>query len=435
MNRNSEPLNRYFAKRLLILSLFFSVVYGYGMSTLYTWGLDDTTLYYLESDGKAGVQAMQSGRALPDQTDLRQYFYEWSDLPEELRKEVKDQAQHSDKFDELELQSVTDYLASESAEYFVLTQPYFVSSKQEVNWFYVVHRFDREEELNLPGLAISEVVLASALCTILVFLLVSGMIHRGVSQAVEALSAWALAIESKTLEQTATLPMSAIRFMELQSVGEKLARAVEKNESLIEREKTFLQCLSHELRTPMAIIGVALDILETKKLPADCVSKVEKIRLGNSRMKQTADAVLQIWQERPALEKETEFSAQALLNQHLEEVTAAMPRTDLEFDSKVKSKNNLKLPVQAFSLVLNNLLKNALQYSESGVVSIVLTKTSLVVSNPVGESSLKNEAATKSGDNFGYGLGLFIAQAVAEQQGWKLSCSNEGGQFESSLFF
>lgn len=434
----SESLNRYFAKRLLILSLFLSAVYGYGMSSLYTWGLDDTTLFYLENDGLAAVEALRANAPLPKGNDLRQFYSDWYELPEEVQRQFENPSLNPDAGRKGLSDKWVEFIESSSTDYFVLAQSVANESDAKVNWFYVVHSFDREQEKDLPGLAVSEVVLASGLASLLLFLLVAGLIHQGVSKAVEVLSNWAQGLEENASVGTATLPRESIHFRELQNVGEHLARAVSKNAALIERERTFLKCLSHELRTPMAIIGVAVDILETKQLPEDCVSKIEKIRHGNQRMKQTADTVLQLWQEHPVSESSEDCSVPRVLQEQLEEVTTAMPRSDIEFFCEVNSSLELRLPLESFRLILNNLIKNAVQYSAPGEVSITVTPSSLEISNPVVNSSDLSAKKISSGSDqqsYGFGLGLFIAEALAKQQGWKLDCSNEGDAFISKLYF
>jgi signal transduction histidine kinase len=67
--------------------------------------------------------------------------------------------------------------------------------------------------------------------------------------------------------------------------------------SSTEREKIFVRCLSHELRTLMAVTSAALDILDKKELNPDTQSKIKKIRDANSKMISISDTLLNIWQE------------------------------------------------------------------------------------------------------------------------------------------
>jgi signal transduction histidine kinase len=62
---------------------------------------------------------------------------------------------------------------------------------------------------------------------------------------------------------------------------------------LIEREKHFLSSLSHELRTPIAIISAAVTLLKNndKLLPKD-IENLDKLNNANLTMKQLSHTLL-----------------------------------------------------------------------------------------------------------------------------------------------
>ncbi|MFS7066519.1 hypothetical protein ABMZ32_24555, partial [Escherichia coli] len=60
--------------------------------------------------------------------------------------------------------------------------------------------------------------------------------------------------------------------------------------------------------------------------------------------------------------------------------------------------------------VLVNLLRNALQYSDEGVVEIVVRDRSLLISNPIGAAQGTEESMA-----FGYGLGLDLVQRLCQK--------------------
>ena len=80
--------------------------------------------------------------------------------------------------------------------------------------------------------------------------------------------------------------------------------------------------------------------------------------------------------------------------------------------------------------VLVNLLRNALQYSDEGVVEIVVRDRSLLISNPIGAAQGTDESMA-----FGYGLGLDLVQRLCQKSGWRLHYSSDEQRFRCELLF
>ena len=88
-----------------------------------------------------------------------------------------------------------------------------------------------------------------------------------------------------------------------------------------------------------------------------------------------------------------------------------------------------KLP---FYIVVNNLIKNAVQYSGAGEILIQAHDNALIVSNPMTE---KQSSATSLSNEYGYGLGLFIVQQVARQQGWSVEQKEQTDAHGENQFY
>ncbi|MFO6137250.1 ATP-binding protein, partial [Pseudomonas aeruginosa] len=81
-------------------------------------------------------------------------------------------------------------------------------------------------------------------------------------------------------------------------------------------------------------------------------------------------------------------------------------------------------------IIIGNLLRNALQYSDEGVVEIVVRDRSLLISNPIGAAQGTEESMA-----FGYGLGLDLVQRLCQKSGWRLHYSSDEQRFRCELLF
>ncbi len=88
------------------------------------------------------------------------------------------------------------------------------------------------------------------------------------------------------------------------------------------------------------------------------------------------------------------------------------------------------LPQTRARIIIGNLLRNALQYSDEGVVEIVVRDRSLLISNPIGAAQGTEESMA-----FGYGLGLDLVQRLCQKSGWRLHYSSDEQRFRCELLF
>ena len=428
---NTTTLQQYLRNRLIILGILITVIYGYAMSSLYSQGLDDASEFYLYQDAESAEALISQGQALPANTLNRKFFIGLDSLPKKYRSTINTS----------NIQPEISHKESEHRFDYILSYPLSKTPPHnKKNILFVIHTFDLEEDESVPGLSTLETTLIVSAIALVFILLTASLIYRSISHAVNTLYQWGNNVtksgvgKSNSTKKTYHLPLDTLRFNELQSVGRILHDAINQIMSSAEREKIFVRCLSHELRTPMAVTSAALDILDKKALGSDTQTKIEKIRDANSKMISISDTLLNIWQEQKKVNNHPpeEVGVFDLVDEVIQENLYIASNPDVKIINNITPSLVIQLVKQPFSIILANLVKNALQYTHAGFIRIEIEDGKLIVTNSYSMSTA-NKHTPRS--EYGFGLGLFIAETVAEQQSWQLDYTQKDAEFRSVLIF
>ena len=228
-----------------------------------------------------------------------------------------------------------------------------------------------------------------------------------------------------------SVSISALTFL----VGLFFARSsLKPAEETMLRLEQFTQDASHELKTPLAVLGSTLDVaLKTKKYKEGIASARQdlgEISLLVERLLELArlDAFT-IERERVDLSLLISESAEKFL--HLADEQSLTLVTDIAEDITVQGDPTL------LKQVLNNLLGNALKFNRSGgSVTVRLTKKELSVAD-TGIGIKKGDIAhifdrffqaESSRTDSGLGLGLALVKRIVDLHGWGITAESTEGK-------
>lgn len=225
--------------------------------------------------------------------------------------------------------------------------------------------------------------------------------------------------------------ISALTFL----VGLYFARSSLKPvEETMLRLEQFTQDASHELKTPLAVLGSTLDVaLKTKKYKEGIESARQdlgEISILVERLLELArlDA-FSIERERVDLSLVASESVEKFL--HLADEQSLTLVTDIAPDISVEADPTL------IKQVLNNLISNALKFNRpGGSVTVRLTKKELSVSDTGVGISKEDVArifdrffqAESSRSSGGLGLGLALVKRIVDLHGWSISAQSKEGE-------
>jgi signal transduction histidine kinase len=204
----------------------------------------------------------------------------------------------------------------------------------------------------------------------------------------------------------------------------------------IERERLFTGDISHELRTPLAVIQGATDLLlSDPEITARNRKRIERINRATGEMGEIAGALLALAREQDATPVErgscdVEAVAREVVARHQELFRGKPVKLGLKVDARPK----IRADDAVLAMVLGNLLRNALSFTESGEVWVRIESDAVLVEDTgpgidpkQGEGLFRPRV--KGPESSGSGIGLSLVQRLCDRQGWHISLVNrqDGG--------
>ena len=218
-----------------------------------------------------------------------------------------------------------------------------------------------------------------------------------------------------------------------------LATTLEANvnqlKQLLKRESDFNRDISHELRTPLTVLTNTLNLAEGRQLtPLD----IEHLRKSVLQMQHTVSSLLAL--ARAEVSAKEAFSLQALL----EDIILAVHERQVEqpFDIKLMVKNDISVlsNVNLMSLLINNLIDNALQHASSNQLIIRLINNTLMFENEMSGDALPatvtelTHEKIRSDSSSGFGQGLYLSSRIIEALQMSYSIEHEGNLFTFLIY-
>ena len=203
----------------------------------------------------------------------------------------------------------------------------------------------------------------------------------------------------------------------------------------------FVSDASHELRTPLTALMTTNEValrkktLDEKKARAVFQRNIDEVE----KLRELTDNLLQLTQvDNQQIEKQAVDMAK-LVRDTVDRYQPVADKKQVVLDVQVPSVNHV-VAVVAVTQILGTLIDNAIKYSPPGSTVVIRLdgQTLSVVDQGIGiakqdqakifDRFYRSDEARTRGYSSGYGLGLAIARAVADKNGYQLSVKSEAGQ-------
>jgi signal transduction histidine kinase len=206
-------------------------------------------------------------------------------------------------------------------------------------------------------------------------------------------------------------------------------RYVERLAAFVERERAFASDASHELRTPLAVIRGAAEVLaEDATLTPAQAGRVARIERAAAEMSALTAALLHLAREEDAPAEEA-CECGTLVLAAVERHRAQAANRHSVIDVKIDGPVWLDVAPALFSIVVDNLVRNAVAHTEGGTVSLHLAADRLtVVDTGCGIADADRERVFERGyrgaSSEGAGIGLSLVKRICDRQGWNVALQN-----------
>ena len=227
---------------------------------------------------------------------------------------------------------------------------------------------------------------------------------------------------------------------ELEPIANSVDIFLERLDGFVEREQSFTSTASHELRTPLAVIQGAVELLKDQHEGRPHSQKaLSRIQRAVREMADFTDALLLLSRE----EREIGSSkAVCQLNNLIPRIVDDQQITSAQYILKLQVTDDpparVSAPDSMVTMVVSNVIRNALQHSAGQPVECVLQGSEFSVTNQgqIDDEQLnhifKRGYTTRSG---GHGMGLYLAKRICDRYGWNISVRNKPNCVDAHISF
>lgn len=233
-----------------------------------------------------------------------------------------------------------------------------------------------------------------------------------------------LAYEMSAVPVGKNMPLIVNSFQEaeLYTIAQNFNQFLGELNAYVKRENSLLSLASHELRTPIAVMAGALDIIESRQqLSEKDVITLKRIRQSCTEMQVNVETLLKLARKQGQSIHNEVFLMQDVLEQVKDDLQMHLGADRVQICHKeVADKVAILNDVFLSKMLVRNLVQNALQHT-SGTVQLILHADYLDV---IDEGSGLNLAQQKilqgldkdiSGE---HGFGLYIVTMLSERLAW-----------------
>lgn len=240
--------------------------------------------------------------------------------------------------------------------------------------------------------------------------------------------------------------LRALANVEVDVMIDAIDSFAERLDTFIERERIFTRDASHELRTPIAVFKGSLDLLQRK------TDRSEDDMKAFARMRRTVEDMEGLIETLLLLARGEEVERiheirclNDLMPGFIEQLAPMAEERGLALSLDEQAQLWVKAPSRVIQIIVINLLRNAINYTQQGSVVVRISKNTIsVIDTGIGMSPDELQHAFEPfyrgersrATSMGHGLGLSIVRRLVHQFDWPIRVqSNVGKGTEVTIEF
>ena len=232
------------------------------------------------------------------------------------------------------------------------------------------------------------------------------------------------------------------RVTEFKRLNVALQSAIDRSEQMLERQTQFIGNASHELQTPLAIIGNRVEwLLDESKLTDEQAMELYKINKTLSRAVRLNKTLLLLTKiENSQFIETSQVDLVAIVSETVESLSEIYLSRQIKFATDLPSKFEVQMNESLASTLVTNLIKNVYVHSEQGVEArAAIVGRKLIVENQ-GREMLDREHIFErfyqgSQRETSMGLGLALVAAICRHYNINIEYSFVNGSHRFEVDF
>ncbi|MFT4925339.1 MAG: signal transduction histidine kinase [Phenylobacterium sp.] len=210
-----------------------------------------------------------------------------------------------------------------------------------------------------------------------------------------------------------------------------LEHSMQRINDFVAREQHFTRDASHELRTPIAVIKNATELLVCE---ADLNVRTQPLLMRISRaslqMEQTVNTLLSLAREEKEGDEVEAIRLLPVVEKAVVQHAYLLDGKPVEVNVDIGVSATVTLPIGILQILVANLISNAFQYTLAGEVTMNFEQQCFKVfdTGPGIEADIKDnllEPMVKGSDSQGFGIGLSIVKRLCEHHGLTLMIESQ----------
>jgi signal transduction histidine kinase len=239
---------------------------------------------------------------------------------------------------------------------------------------------------------------------------------------------------SQLNENNKIINIPNFKFEELNELANTLAVSLNENLRLIEKDKFFLRAASHELRTPISVSSVNVELmnmyLEVQHVSPKITVPLLRIENAVKDMQQLSETLLWLDHDGGSSIETTEFDLKSTINSIVSDSRYLLTNKNVDIAINCADAN-ITCNFPSFKIVLGNIVRNAMQYTNNGRIEINLDERVALIKNV----DINETPINVDNSDYGYGLGLILVEKICNKGSWQYSTSNIVGGREVQILF
>lgn len=220
---------------------------------------------------------------------------------------------------------------------------------------------------------------------------------------------------------------------EIAPIASAFDRYQSRLDQFVDRERSFTAAASHELRTPLSVISGALDVLDTRQPDPATTRALSRIRRACGEMQAFIETTLFLSREdATTIDQGNPEPLYDIVNQVLEDNEELVRQQNVSVTVNGNRSITLVQPASLSKICIGNILRNAIEHSPGGNITVSLSEDSIrIEDNGEGISGenlphvFDRDFTTKTG---GIGLGLNLVRRICDRFHWRIEIDSQPGE-------